>query len=115
MRIHLLIFFLLFTQLSFAQIPKSGTYTYNYCDMEYNHCIAKCKVVIKGTKIWVYAPDGLTGIKEGELYEEGLLYKHRSGKWLIVSNAKEKPTELSNKSGDPYAWIDFKRKRFWTF
>ena len=89
MKILLLIFFLSFTTVSFAQIPKSGTYTYNYCDEEYNACLSKCKVKIKGNKIWVYAPANLTGIKEGELYESGTLYKHASGKWIIIHNEKE--------------------------
>jgi hypothetical protein len=26
---------------SIAQIPKSGTYIYNYCDLEYNKCLSK--------------------------------------------------------------------------
>jgi uncharacterized protein YraI len=65
MKILLLIFFLSFATVSFAQIPKSGTYTYNYCDEEYNACLSKCKVKVKGNKIWVYTPAGLTGIKKG--------------------------------------------------
>jgi hypothetical protein len=100
--------FILITAISSAQIPKSGTYIYNYCDMEYNACIAKCKIKIKGNKIWIYAPGGLTGIKEGELYESGTLHKNRSGKWIII-------THRSRVDEAPPLWIDFKRKRFWTF
>ncbi len=94
-----------------AQVPKSGTYIYNYCDIEYNKCLSKCKVQIKGNKIWVYAPPNLSGIKEGELFETGTLSKHASGKWTIIRSAKDKKsidTEL-------LVWIDFKKKQFWAF
>jgi uncharacterized protein YraI len=114
MKILLLIFFITFTTASFAQIPKSGTYTYNYCDEEYNTCLSKCKVKIKGNKIWVYAPAGLTGIKKGELYESGIIYKHASGKWVIIHNKKEKPAATNGVTGQ-LVWIDFKRKNCWTF
>jgi hypothetical protein len=98
---------------SIAQVPKNGTYIYNYCDIEYNKCLSKCKVKIKDNKIWVYAPPNLSGIKEGELFESGTLYKHASGKWTILS-AKDK---LSKKSADAelFIWIDFKKKQFWAF
>ncbi len=113
MKILLLIFFLSFARISFAQILKSGTYSYNYCDEEYNACLSKCKVKIKGNKIWVYAPANLTGIKEGELYESGTLYKHASGKWIIIHNEKEKSTKIIGGCEGPL-WIDLKQKRFWT-
>jgi uncharacterized protein YraI len=114
MKIRLLIFVSAFATSSFAQIPKSGTYTYNYCDEEYNACLSKCKVKIKGNKIWVYAPAGLTGIKKGALYESGTLYKNASGKWVIINNKKEKST-AANANTDQLIWIDFKRKNCWTF
>jgi hypothetical protein len=91
-----------------AQIPKSGTYIYDYCDMEYNKCLGKCKIKIKGNNIWIYAPANLSLIKEGELYERGTLKKTPSGKWLII-------TSTSKEEDGPSMWIDFKRKRFWTF
>lgn len=92
-----------------AQIPRSGTYIYNYCDGEYNKCLEKCKVVIKGKKIWVYAPPNLTIIKEGELFDSGTLTKDPSGKWLILQSKNNK------KIKQEASWIDFKNKRFWTF
>lgn len=97
-----------------AQIPKSGTYIYSYCDIEYNKCMGECKIKIKGNKIWIYAPANLTGIKEGELYEAGTLHKHSSGKWTIINfqvNKSAKPYEGNNL----YVWIDFKKKQFWAF
>ena len=76
--------------------------------------MGKCKVKINGKKIWVYAPDNLTGIKEGELLESGTLYKHPSGKWTIIHSAKEK---LSAKATDAdlFIWVDFAKKQYWHF
>jgi hypothetical protein len=114
MKILLLISFITFTTPSFAQIPKSGIYIYNYCDEEYNTCLSKCKVKIKGNKIWIYAPSGLTGIKEGQLFDAGVLVKDSSGKWLILQSEKDKKN-ITNKIRNQASWVDFKRKRFWTF
>ncbi len=97
-----------------AQVPKSGTYTYDYCDIEYNKCMGKCKVKIRGNKIWVYAPANLSGIKEGELYEAGTLYKHKAGKWTII-NLKVNKSAKSYEAGGFNLWIDFKKKQFWAF
>jgi hypothetical protein len=97
-----------------AQIPKSGTYIYNYCDIEYNKCMGKCKVKIRGNKIWVYAPANLTGIKEGELYEGGTLHKHASGKWTIINFIKDRSAK-PYEGDDLFLWIDFKKKQFWAF
>jgi len=97
-----------------AQIPKSGTYTYKYCDEEYNKCMGNCKIKIKGNKIWIYAPANLSGIKQGYLFESGTLFNHASGKWIIIHSKKEKATKTIG-GGDGPPWIDFKRKQFWTF
>lgn len=97
-----------------AQIPKNGTYTYKYCDEEYNRCLGNCKIKIKGNKIWIYAPANLSGIKEGELFDSGTLFKHASGKWIIIHTEAEKTTNTIG-GGEGPPWIDFKRKQFWTF
>jgi len=112
----LLSYFLSFALIgnSNTQIPKSGTYTYKYCDEEYSRCIGNCKINIQGNKIWIYAPANLSGIKEGELFESGTLFKHASGKWVIIHSEEEK-TSKSLGGGEGLPWIDFKRKQFWTF
>ena len=115
MKNQFIIFSIFFTATSFAQIPKSGTYTYNYCDEEYNRCLEKCKVKIQGNKIWIYAPANLSGIKEGALFESGTLYKHASGKWLIIHYKDKRSIKKLDTNADPFSWIDFKRKRYWTF
>ncbi len=95
-----------------AQIPKSGNYIYNYCDEEYNKCMGKCKITIIGNKVWIYAPANLTGIKEGELYEKGILLNHKSGKWFVKESNKTKNPKIIGGCVGP-TWFDFKRKRFW--
>lgn len=111
----LIIYLILLAATSFAQISKSGTYTYSYCDEEYNKCIDKCKVIIKGNKIWIYAPANLTNVKKGELFESGTLYKHVSGKWIIIHNKDKRSIKTLDKNNNPFSWVDFKRKRYWTF
>ncbi len=99
---------------AFSQILKNGTYKFNFCDIEYNKCIGKCKVILKGSKIWIYAPSGLTGIKEGELFDAGTLIQDPSRKWLVLQSEKDKKNIKNNIRQVP-AWVDFKRKRYWTF
>ena len=96
-----------------AQIPKSGTYIYKYCDEEYNKCLETCSIRIKKDSIWIYAPANLSGIKEGELLTKGQLIKHTTGRWMIATCEKDKKTTLVGGCEGP-AWIDFKKKKFWT-
>lgn len=110
----LTILLLFFGNNSNAQVPRSGTYTYTYCDLEYNTCLSKCKVKIRGNKIWIYAPPNLTGIKEGDVFESGELYKHASGKWTIIHSEKDKRA-IQRKDADLFLWVDFKKKQFWAF
>ncbi|MBL0145763.1 MAG: hypothetical protein IPP48_08370 [Chitinophagaceae bacterium] len=99
---------------TFAQIPKSGTYIYKFCDAEYNACLHKCKIKIKENKIWVYAPAGLSHIKEGELFESGTIVQAPSKKWLIL-HTKTNKAHNSKIYYDQPSWIDFKKKQFWQF
>lgn len=109
MKFLFIVLFVLFGASLNAQIPKNGIYTYNWCDIEYNKCLGKCKIKIKGNKIWIYAPANLSGIKEGELYDTGILLKNSSGKWIIVH------PNIDENIDEPSLWIDFKKKQFWTF
>ena len=101
--------------LSFSQIPKPGTYIYSYCDIEYNLCSGTCKVVIQGNHITVYATKELagkiTGTKEGDVLDKGLIIKHKSGQWIIGKSEKER-----DKSPDEvFTTLDFKKKQYWRF
>ncbi len=109
MKLFQTLFFLSICFKSFSQIPKSGTYTFKFCDLEYNSCINTCKIKINGKKVWVYAPSGLTLIKQGELFEEGYLQKSTKGNW-IIKNPKTK-----YEKDNVFSYINFKKKQFWRF
>jgi hypothetical protein len=104
---------LLAAQPLLAQIPKSGTYTYKFCEAEYNKCMRTCKVVIKGGNITVYVPGGLTTEKNAIL-EKGIIMKHKSGKWIIGKSKKDSNAPVIGGCSDGPTIIDFKRKRYWT-
>ena len=98
---------------SLSQIPKSGTYIYSFCDMEYNMCSGSCKVVIRGNHITVYATKELAGkitdTKEGDVLSKGLIIKHKSGKWIIGESEKDKYAK------EIFTTLDFKKKQYWRF
>ena len=101
-----------------VQTLGAGTYTYKYCDREYNKCLGTCKVVIKENHITIYATKELaqkiTNTKEGDIIDKGIILKHKSGKWIIGKNRKDiNAQEIGGCSEGPNV-IDFKRKRFWT-
>ena len=100
---------------SFSQIPKSGTYIYSYCDIEYNLCSGTCKVIIQGNHITVYATKELagkiTGTKEGDVLDKGLIIKHKSGQWIIGKSEKEKDKSLD----EIFTTLDFKKNQYWRF
>ena len=103
--------------LCLGQKLNKGSYTFTYCDLEYNMCIGTCKIIIKGDSIAVYATkelsEKLTHVKEGDIIEKGIIVKHKSGKWILGASPKDKNI---NKIGiDGPAILDFKKKQYWTF
>ncbi|MEI9943964.1 MAG: hypothetical protein WDN26_07040 [Chitinophagaceae bacterium] len=113
----LLLTLILFHTFSIAQKFNSGTYTFNYCDLEYNRCLGTCKVVIEGDSITIYATKELAGritlIKEGDIIDQGIVLKHKSGKWIVGKIQKDKNAKDIGIEGP--AIIDFKKKQYWTF
>jgi len=118
MKVIFIISFLFASSLSFSQTPKSGTYIYKYCDLEYeNSCYGTCKVVIKKDSILIYATKELaerrTFTKEGDIIDQGILLKHSSGKWIVGKSKKDISAKQIGVEGP--AIIDFKEKKYWTF
>ena len=96
-----------------AQKPKSGTYVYKLCFNEWNKCMTTCKVIIKGDSIRVYAEKNLS-VPKGEIIDQGIILKHKSGNWIIGHNLKDKNAkEIGGCSEGPLI-IDFKMKQVWT-
>jgi hypothetical protein len=117
MKVFFVIVFLNLCLSSFSQKPKSGTYTYKYCDTEYRNCISTCRIIIKGDSIKIYATKALseriTLTKENELIEEGIIMKHKSGKWIIGKSKSDEDAE--GIGGEGPSIIDFTNKEYWTF
>jgi hypothetical protein len=99
-----------------AQKPKSGTYTYTilFAEWQNKSLGTTCKVVVKRDSIKVInnGTGRLTG-KKGDVIEQGIIMKHKSGKWIIGHSKKDKyAPEIGGCSGGPSV-IDFKRRKFY--
>ena len=100
-----------------AQKPKDGTYTYSIAFAEWDgkSLGATCTVIIKGDSIKVVhnGKGNLTG-KRGDIFDEGIIMKHKSGKWIIGHSIKDKDAVEIGGCSDGPSVIDFKRKKFWS-
>ena len=113
MKTLLIILFITVSFSSSAQKLPSGNYIFKYCDYEYNKCLSTCTVVIKGSKIYIYALEGLSTPK-GDLIDSGFIMKHKSGKWIIGRTNKDRYKEIGDYENG-VSEIDFKRKKVWEF
>lgn len=100
-----------------TEIPPDGKYRYDIAFAEWNgkSMGEKVTVVIKGDSVKViYEGNGqLTLTEPGEIIDEGILRKHKSGKWIISKS--ENDTEIDEIGGctDGPSVIDFKNKKYW--
>ncbi|MBS0646421.1 MAG: hypothetical protein JSR97_07490 [Verrucomicrobia bacterium] len=108
---------LLFTSSAITQKPKDGTYTYSiaFAEWQGKSLGATCTVIIKGDSITVIhnGKGNLTG-KKGDIIDAGIIMKHKSGKWIIGHNAKDKIADDIGGCSDGPRVIDFKRKKVWS-
>ena len=98
-----------------AQIPKSGTYIYKISFAESNGKLtgAKCKVIIDNNKIKIINIGEKLSGKKGEVITEGIIMKHKSGKWIIGKDKKDKNAkEIGGCTNGPIE-IDFKNMIIW--
>ena len=109
--------FLLFSSLTTAQKPKDGTYTYSFAfaESQGKSLGATCTVIIKGDSVNVVhnGKGNLTGNK-GDIIDSGIIMKHKSGKWIIGHNSKDKKADDIGGCSDGPRVIDFKRKKVWS-
>lgn len=70
---------------------KEGTYKYKLISVEYGwKKMADVKVVIlKNTIKVIYYGKGNLSAKKGEIIFEGLLLKHKSGRWILASKKED--------------------------
>lgn len=109
----LLIFTTIITQ---AQKPRDGSYTFAIAFAEWGGKSQgnTCTVIVKGNQVKVIN-NGTGTLKQfkGEVMDEGILMIHRTGRWIIGHDAKDKYAKQIGGCSDGPAEIDFKNKRFW--
>jgi hypothetical protein len=103
---------------TFAQKPKDGTYTYSIAWAEWGSKTlgATCTVIIKGDSIKVVhnGKGNVTG-KKGDIYDEGIIMKHKkTGKWIIGHSPEDVDAKEAGGCSEGPAVIDFRRKVFWS-
>ena len=76
-----------------SQIPKNGIYFYSLRFAEspsFKSPKPDCKIIINGKKIKViYIGESLGKTKIGDILDEGILIKHKSGKWIIAKKVTQ--------------------------
>ena len=98
-------------------ILSNGTYRFAlaFAEWQGKSMGEKVTVIINRDSIKViYEGDGhLTLTKKGEIMDEGMIMKHKSGEWIIGKDDSDKNIdEIGGCTGGP-AIIDFKNKKYW--
>lgn len=97
-------------------IPPDGEYRFDvaFAEWEGKSMGEKVTVVIHGDSVKViYAGDGKLTAEKGEVLEEGIILKHKSGDWIIARDREDvNLEEIGGCTGGP-SIIDFKNKKFW--
>lgn len=98
------------------EIPSSGKYLYDiaFAEWQGKSMGEKASVIIDGNSIKViYEGEGKqVSIKKGQVIDEGIILKHKSGVWIIGKKESDKELdEIGGCSGGP-AIIDFKNKKY---
>lgn len=98
-------------------IPIDGTYRYDIAFSEWGgkSMGEKVTVIIKGDSIKViYEGDGqLTLTKKGEIIDEGIILKHKSGVWIIGTNVKDMNAKEIGGCSDGPSVVNFEKMKFW--
>ena len=98
------------------EIPPDGKYTYEIAFAEWNgeSMGVEVIVVIKGNLVKViYEGVGKFTAEKGEILDEGILRKHKSGQWIISKYETDTEIdEIGGCTGGP-SIIDFENKKFW--
>jgi hypothetical protein len=100
-----------------TEIPPDGKYRYDIAFAEWDgkSMGEKVTIIINGDSVKViYEGDGkLALVKPGEILDQGILRKHKSGIWIISDSANDTEIdEIGGCTGGPSV-IDFLNKKFW--
>ena len=98
------------------EIPPNGKYLFDiaFAEWQGKSMGVKVTVMIKDDTVKViYEGHGALTAEIGEVLDEGVIMKHKSGEWIIGAEPSDKELdEISGCTGGP-AIIDFKNKKYW--
>ncbi|HNP69197.1 MAG TPA: hypothetical protein PKH16_14915 [Aequorivita sp.] len=98
------------------EIPPNGTYQFDvaFAEWQGKSMGVKLTIIIKGDSAKVvYEGHGALTAEIGEVIDEGIIMKHKSGQWIIGTEPKDKELEeVGGCTGGP-AIIDFKEEKYW--
>ena len=99
-------------------IPPNGKYRFDmaFAEWQGQSMGEKVTVIINDESIKViYEGDGqLTQSKKSDVFEDGIIMKHKSGVWIIGKQPSDAQLdEIGGCTGGP-AIIDFENKKYWT-
>lgn len=100
------------------EIPPNGKYRFDmaFAEWQGQSMGEKVTVIINDENITViYEGDGqLTQSKKSDVFEEGIIMKHKSGVWIIGKQPSDAQLdEIGGCTGGPTI-IDFENKKYWT-
>ena len=98
-------------------IPADGTYRYDvaFAEWQGKSMGVYVSVRIEGEQIEVIYEGGgnIPGLEQGTILDEGMLRKHKSGRWIIVQEESEVQAEEVGGCTDGPSVIDFENQKFW--
>lgn len=98
------------------KMPSDGKYIFDVAFAEYQgkSMGVQVAVVVQGDAIKIiYEGHGDFSAEVGEVLDEGIVMKHKSGVWIIGTNPDDKDLdEVGGCTGGP-AIIDFENKKYW--
>ncbi|NLR95177.1 hypothetical protein HGP29_28545 [Flammeovirga sp. SR4] len=99
------------------EIPPNGNYLFDVAFSEWNgkSLGEKVTVIIKNgsVKVIYTVGEGNLTAKIGEVLDQGIIFKHKSGVWIIGKDESDKSIEeIGGCTGGPTI-IDFKNKKYW--
>ncbi|WP_229969807.1 hypothetical protein [Pontibacter harenae] len=97
-------------------VPTDGKYIFNIAFAEWDRKSMgeKVTVIIWGDSIRVtYEGDGTLTAGKGEVLDEGVIMKHKTGNWIIAREKEDVSLdEIGGCTGGPTI-VDFKNKKYW--
>ncbi len=98
------------------EIPANGTYQFDaaFAEWDGQSMGLKLTIVINGDSVKViYEGHGSLSAEIGEVIDEGIIMKHKSGEWIIGNQISDKELDDVGGCTEGPAIIDFKNKKYW--